>query len=317
MADVITPPHLGSIERAATRAAFLTLVQQRRPAIYSFSAAQSAAWSDQVIDGLRGTRLPACFPEGSRSATAPPPYATFYGQMRDFMTVSLRRKRTIDDCRASGRRWIVSGINSETPQGSDVLGALDELMPSGCTTDFTGCWISSAGCDTSLHFDAFDPDNFHFVACGAKEIVLFPPDEAENLYCFGGPRYLTRFAAAVDPFRPDMARFPRYGSVSTGLRATLNAGDVVYIPAFYWHALVHTGALNLSFTRWYYAPADAQPRLPSVAARVHLNAIRMLLLEPVRDAVCAVCGSPVLVGLVLALLVSCAHFVSSSSADAT
>ena len=308
-----SPPLLHDIPRVPTRATFDALVQRRQPVILSFSAPQAAAWSDQVIRGLRERQLPACFLEGRRSAAAPSPYTSYYTQMRSFMTARFRRKQTLKECEASGRRWIVSGIDLETPQGLDVLDALDGLMPSGCTTDATGCWLSSAGCDTSLHFDAFNPDNFHLVTCGEKDIVLFPPEEAEKLYCFGGPRYMTRFAAAVDPFRPDMARFPLYGSTTSGLRATLHAGDVIFIPALYWHALVHVGALNLSLTRWYYAPAEAQPALPSIAPRVHLNGVRLLLFEPLRDAVCAACRSAQLGGLLLALLA--AFFVASSPPD--
>eukprot|EP00966_Prymnesium_polylepis_P274184 6334230-Prymnesium_polylepis.1 len=242
------PPLLTPIARASTRAEFDAHVRRRRPVILSLDAAKAAAWATEVAGGLEGRPLPArLLPAENRAATLPP-YARYFAELCAFTKLTVR-KLTLQQCTASGQRWMVSGIHLFAPECSaQVLEALDELMPCGSATDDTGCWISSAGCQTDLHYDAFEPDNFHLVAAGENEIVLFAPHEAENIYCFGGPRLLTRFAAAVDPFRPDLQRFPLYAN-ATGLRATLAAGDVVYIPAFWWHSLAHTGGFNISLTR--------------------------------------------------------------------
>ena len=147
------------------------------------------------------------------------------------------------------------------------MDALDSIMPTDATTAATGCWISSAGCETGLHWDAFGPHNFHFLVSGEKEVFVAAPDQSEALYCGGGPRYLTRFVGVVDPMRPvDLERFPKYAECR-GLRATLRAGDVLYLPAYWWHALVHTGAHNLSLTRWWTEPPSRHRRCRRCRAR--------------------------------------------------
>ena len=126
----------------------------------------------------------------------------------------------------------------------------------------TGCWISSAGCETGLHWDAFGPHNFHLVS-GEKEVFVAAPDQSEALYCGGGPRYLTRFVGVVDPMRPaDLERL-QYAECR-GLRATLRAGDVLP-PAYWWHALVHTGAHNISSDSMVDGAAVAPPAAAAAA----------------------------------------------------
>ena len=283
-----TPPSLQPVPRALTRVDFDELVQQRQPVIFSFESARAANWAEQIFASLHGQPMAALVIDGERPPVAPPAYVSFFGSVYAFIGVSFNfsRKLTIEQAAAAGTRWIISGIDLEAPAASCALGALDELMPTGCTTDTTGCWISSAGCDTKLHFDAFGPDNFHLLTQGEKDVVLFSPAEAESLYCFGGPRYFTRFAAAVDPFRPDLRAFPLYGRAS-GLRTTLRVGDVLYIPAFWWHGFVHIGATNLSLTRWFYRTHQSHHRhqlaLPPIPARVHLNLLRLLVIAPLCD----------------------------------
>lgn len=203
-----------------------------------------------------------------------------------FVGARWRRKLTLEQAAASGARWSVSGIDVHAPSGSAAMEALDELMPGGAERHVTGCWISSVGNDTPTHYDAFGPHNIHLVCSGEKAACIFAPAEAERLYCYGGPRYLTRYAAGVDPSRPDMRRFPKYAEVC-GLQATLQAGDALFIPAFWWHHFHHTGAVNLSLTRWFYQPPHAHPQLPRLPARVHLNCPRFLFVEPLCDALVA------------------------------
>ena len=168
------------------------------------------------------------------------------------------------------------------------MDALDSIMPTDATTAATGCWISSAGCETGLHWDAFGPHNFHFLVSGEKQVFVAAPDQSEALYCGGGPRYLTRFVGVVDPMRPvDLERFPKYAECR-GLRATLRAGDVLYLPAYWWHALVHTGAHNVSLTRWWTEPPSRHPPLPPLPLRIHLNFLRYLIWEPSCAVVAAV-----------------------------
>ena len=161
---------------------------------------------------------------------------------------------TLREAAASAARWVVSGISLSTPASVSALQAVDALTPAGSRVQKTGCWISSAGCTTDLHYDAFGPHNIHLLLAGRKRALLFAFDQAPHLYCYGGPRYLTRYAAAVDAARPDLSRFPEYAH-AVGLEVTLSAGDCLFIPAYWWHHFEHLGEFNVSVTRWFDEPA--------------------------------------------------------------
>ena len=181
----------------------------------------------------------------------------FAGEDRKFRRLPWPSSAIRVSCRARSA-WKGSCLPAATSAAAREL-RLQTTALRVCTTAATGCWISSAGCETGLHWDAFGPHNFHFLVSGEKEVFVAAPDQSEALYCGGGPRYLTRFVGVVDPMRPvDLERFPKYAECR-GLRATLRAGDVLYLPAFWWHALVHTGAHNVSLTRWWVEPPSRRP----------------------------------------------------------
>ena len=223
-----------------SRVDFDELVCSRQPVVYRpWRDADVTAMAENVLQHSLDKRLPSrTF--SPRTASSPPPYHEYY----DYLWTSLWsnvRKATIAELKASRRPWMISGIDLRAKSGTPVMAALDALMPEGASEQATGCWLSGIGCATAMHWDAFGPHNFHFLARGEKRLVLFAPEEAANIYCFGGARYLSRFAAAVDPTRPvSLECFPRYAHAA-GLTATLREGDLVFIPAFWWHHLEHTG----------------------------------------------------------------------------
>ncbi|MGC4086631.1 MAG: cupin-like domain-containing protein [Polyangiaceae bacterium] len=69
-----------------------------------------------------------------------------------------------------------------------------------------------------------------------KDFVLFPPSEAPYLY-----------NGAVDPLAPDLERFPLFERAS-GYRCQVRAGDVLCLPADWWHHVVAVEpSITLSF----------------------------------------------------------------------
>ena len=275
---------MDTIPRVATRTDFDDHVRRRQPVIYR-PWPDVTALADDISRSTSGKRLPTQFPP-PRPALPQPPFDAFLSYLTSY--IGLTRRLLISEAKALSERWYISGIDLRCPAAAPAMDALDSIMPTDATTAATGCWISSAGCETGLHWDAFGPHNFHFLVSGEKEVFVAAPDQSEALYCGGGPRYLTRFVGVVDPMRPvDLERFPKYAECR-GLRATLRAGDVLYLPAYWWHALVHTGAHNVSLTRWWVEPPSRHPPLPPLPARVHLNFLRYLIWEPCCAAAAAV-----------------------------
>ena len=280
-------PQLAPVPCATSTEEFLDYVARREPAVYRIAGGSEASWRREIEAALGQTTLPVRAEATPAADFAPKAYHQFWGYLRASIAAQTSQRMTLADARQQSteqhQRWMISGIDASLPESArSAVQALDALMPRGCVAQKTGVWISSAGCATPLHWDAFGPHNFHMLLCGRKRLDLFAHAEATNLYCYGGLRYVTRFAAAVDCGRPDLRRYPLYAGAK-GLTVTLEAGDVLFIPAFWWHHALHLGDFNVSATRWYDEPHDTHPREPPLPLRVHLNWVIYLVCEPIVD----------------------------------
>ena len=112
-------------------------------------------------------------------------------------------------------------------------------------------WFSGRGVRTWLHYDNNGCHNVNAQLVGRKECLLFEPSDAANLYFFdpGGPNPASN-CSAVDVDAPDEAKFPRFFEAS-GWRASLEAGDLLFIPAWWPHAFFHHGDFNANVNFWW------------------------------------------------------------------
>ena len=88
---------------------------------------------------------------------------------------------------------------------------------------------------------------------GEKDLVLFEPHENENLYEAHIPEALLGFdkkkrkfyrhsllestsmvMSPIDILKPNLDRFP-YFSKTRRMECTIRPGDILYMPAFWWH----------------------------------------------------------------------------------
>ena len=106
------------------------------------------------------------------------------------------------------------------------------------------------------HYDRYE--NLGIVVAGRRHFTLFPPEQVANLY--PGPFELTPAGtpvAMVDLHDPDLTRFPRYAEAARHAQsAILDAGDAIYIPYLWWHAVDSLEAFNLFISHWW--SGDAQ-----------------------------------------------------------
>ena len=92
-------------------------------------------------------------------------------------------------------------------------------------------WAGMGGGATPMHFDAMS--NFFTQLVGRKRILVFPPSQSYSIYphpC----AHLKDTYSMVDVEDPELSRFPALAR-ARGLEVTLEAGDCLWLPSFYWH----------------------------------------------------------------------------------
>ena len=170
------------------------------------------------------------------------------------------------------------------PQGGAVymqsapLGGFPELLPhvpdlpylAGGAEGYRQLWIGSGGHVVNLHFDP--THNLIAMLTGQKRVTLVPPDNMGSMYpapldC----RLGDAIGSQVTLLAPDFERHPRApAELAKAQVATLEAGDVLYIPPMWWHHVESFG-LNVMLNKWV---------LPVSAARftdITLNVVRGIL----------------------------------------
>ena len=111
-------------------------------------------------------------------------------------------------------------------------------------------WLSPPNKFTGLHYDALD--NFNIQIQGQKTFYLAPP-QCKNFYP-GKIRCNEYHVSDVcNLFDYDQVKFSEFaGNIQDFYRATLNFGDLLFIPSFWWHQ-VHTVSEGLAVNiNWWY-----------------------------------------------------------------
>lgn len=125
-------------------------------------------------------------------------------------------------------------------------------------------WFSGSGVRTWLHYDNNGCHNLNAQVTGHKRCVLYAPEELPRLHPFplggGNPAFNCSRIDVEDPG-------PELGASlaeAIGWHAQLVAGDLLFIPAWWFHTFEHLGEFNSNVNFWW------KPERPSwnvVAAR--------------------------------------------------
>jgi ribosomal protein L16 Arg81 hydroxylase len=92
-------------------------------------------------------------------------------------------------------------------------------------------WIGGAGAATGIHSD--DENNILAQVRGRKRVRVWPPSQAQCLY--PNDKYDSgTICCDVNPEAPDLAAHPRFQEAD-GFVVTLEPGDGIYIPKYWWH----------------------------------------------------------------------------------
>ena len=131
--------------------------------------------------------------------------------------------------------------------------------------------------DAHYEFMHVDPDEgFLFLLRGSKRITLFPPSHVSSLY----PNPLGSLGRTVQSNVTDLdmqnaeitkRTQPRFDAEvrRDGLRATIRAGDALYIPKFYWHNIVSSSPDYILSVNCFWGTADYAERVLGDKAARH------------------------------------------------
>ena len=170
---------------------------------------------------------------------------------------------------ASGERCYGPQINIQTFSGFQPAADLGEFLPQGFR--LINLWIGSRT-KSGLHYDAMD--NLFIQVDGAKRVILAAPAHGRALY----PYPDTPTKSRIDPENPDVSSFPRLTKV-TFLTATLEAGDILFIPRGWWHFLSAPGP-SVSLNCWFGKPMTPFEQIQAVTTSAPLSWITIF-----RDAI--------------------------------
>lgn len=111
-------------------------------------------------------------------------------------------------------------------------------------------WFGTANTVGRLHADP-SPNMFAQVH-GRKEFLLFPPEQVRSLYPRQGMKHRR---SLVNPVCPDLEAYPRFAE-ATPIVVTLDAGEVLFLPSFWWHHVTSL-SLSISLSQWWHTDLRA------------------------------------------------------------
>ncbi|MBS1955566.1 MAG: cupin-like domain-containing protein [Cyanobacteria bacterium SZAS-4] len=126
----------------------------------------------------------------------------------------------------------------------DDIGGFPEYLNMDATGDWLFLWFGPKGTITPLHHDELNI--FLAQVVGRKHVKLVPPNELDLIY--------NHYAvySQVDCENPDYKRFPKFKD-ATVIDVDLNPGEVLFIPAGWWHHVRSLDpSISLSFTNFLF-----------------------------------------------------------------
>jgi len=104
---------------------------------------------------------------------------------------------------------------------------------------------------TPLHCDL--THNFFAQVSGSKRFIIFAPEDSDFLYPYDVTMSMPHISH-VDAANPDLLRHPR-AAHATPIELTINAGELLFLPAFWWHQ-VESMLPSISVNFWWWPDFD-------------------------------------------------------------
>jgi len=138
--------------------------------------------------------------------------------------------------------------------------------------DSNELFVGMRGAQTPLHFD--ERENLFFQVRGAKQVVVYPFVDYLRMYPFPTTHPCDRQSMVGNPMNADHEAFPRFRDAS-GHYATLQGGDLLYLPYGWWHWLRNKDHHSVSVSFWSTTPpTDFSKGVPTTFTEHMITRVR-------------------------------------------
>ncbi|WP_323073550.1 cupin-like domain-containing protein [Mycetohabitans endofungorum] len=117
---------------------------------------------------------------------------------------------------------------------------------------------------TPLHFDM--ANNFFAQLNGNKKFTIFSPHDTCNLYPYHHDLAFSHISH-VDASNPNLLQYPNF-SKARAYKFTLNFGELLFLPAYWWH---HVNAIGTSISVSFWWPQEISQFLECPNSMLTLN----------------------------------------------
>ena len=219
-----------------------TYQKKSRPVIITGGLEDVKDWSIELMrkELSEGTFTVRCY--GADHFNKPKSEWTKYCDFQE-MTIDVYTDQLLNNHARDNNHYLAQVAIGETPLARVLRQSMEQLADS-CgmrrATDM-GLWLGPTGHTEPLHWDS--AEGTVLMLHGAKKVTLIPPKQAENLYPF--PLFDSPAAPWISQVyldKPDYVTFPKLRqALDEKIELTLEKGQILYIPALWWHELSSAG----------------------------------------------------------------------------
>jgi hypothetical protein len=106
-------------------------------------------------------------------------------------------------------------------------------------------FLGGKDCIVPLHIDFMADEGLLTQFFGRKEVILASPDQSDLVH-----RLPFNTISMLNLFEADLKKYPSLKNLQC-YHVTLDHGDTLYIPSFYWHQIKYVDAsMSVAFRRW-------------------------------------------------------------------
>ncbi|HKP64418.1 MAG TPA: cupin-like domain-containing protein [Polyangiales bacterium] len=160
------------------------------------------------------------------------------------------------------------------PAHLDDSADISGLAPFFTKSVMKNLWISRGSLTVGLHFDA--AENLNIQIRGRKRFMLYPPGVTGYYPCpmFSQTAHISRVFREGPEL--DRSKYPRFDE-SKGREVILGEGEILYLPAYWWHQVTSLGDVNINLNTWSIPAITKQVWNWNQALRGHYQVLARLI----------------------------------------